>query len=188
MPPEDTRLSKEITVKKYNDLVRNENWDALSGFISSRFKERYFDPVNSMPPGQKNGFMMMAICCLVIETLESFHQGIRDTNRQSRQAFRDFFDREASFSGFRQNGDWFYEKIRCGILHQAETCDGWRILRKGPLLDHSKRTINATKFMEILHESVNAYAETLRKENSQIPRERFLKKMKAICENCEPKP
>lgn len=46
-----------------------------------------------------------------------------------------------------KNSDWFFTDIRCGILHQAETRGGWKIQRKGTLLDDHNKTMNATVFL-----------------------------------------
>jgi hypothetical protein len=65
---------------------------------------------------------------------------------------------EATFSpGFSDEKTKFYDNIKCGILHQAETKDGYRILRKGPLLDSTKKTINAATFLGALKRCLDRY-------------------------------
>ncbi len=70
----------------------------------------------------------MAISCLMIGALESFWQGWADARQRSREAFRSFFQRCAGqgleLDIFTKLADDFYEGVRCGILHQAETTSG----------------------------------------------------------------
>jgi hypothetical protein len=182
MSEDKTKLSSSTTVSSYHHLVKANDRVALGHFIIERFDERYFRPVEDSC--SKHGFTIMAVACLVIETLESFYQGLPDTKGQGRKMFKDFFKRDINFSAFGKNGDWFFEDIRCGILHQAETRNGWKIWRKGPLLDEHRKTINATALLKQLRKSVEQYATEIQKDNSLW--ESFCKKMDAICTNCKP--
>ena len=70
-------------------------------------------------------------------------------------------------------------------LHQAETTGGWKISRKGPLLDRTIKTINASRFQRELIKSLNSYRSTLESEPFTSPTwNAFKKKMEAICNNC----
>ncbi|MGO4155989.1 hypothetical protein [Cupriavidus sp. YAF13] len=183
MSAHNTKLSATVTVERYQRLEQSNDRRASAEFVRQRFDERYFLPIESMPPQNKHGFMIMAIGCLVIETLESFYQGRADTKRHSLAMFRDFFARNTALNVFGGENDWFYRDIRCGILHQSEARNGWRILRRGQLLDRSTKSINATKFIRELHTAVDAYAAQLQ-EDEEIWL-KFKKKMKAVCKNCE---
>ena len=91
-------------------------------FIVQRFSERYFEPTLTAP--KRHGFTLLAIGCLVIETLECFYQGLGDSKGKSRQCFRQFFARPTGLEAFGGTPkDWFFEQIRCGILHQAEATE-----------------------------------------------------------------
>lgn len=181
MPESKTKLSASMTVDHYRELVGKNDRAALGHFIRKRFDERYFHPVSD--PKHKHGFTMMAIACLVIETLESFYQGRADTKGGSKKIFRDFFSRNSALSPFGGQGDWFFTDIRCGILHQAETRGGWKIQRKGVLLDDQNKTINATKFLHQLQNSVSQYADEI--QSNETVWKNFCKKMDAICTNCQ---
>jgi hypothetical protein len=124
----------------------------------------------------------MAVGCLVLETLESFYQGIGDTKNQSRKIFREFFARDTPLKVFGGDDDWFFKDIRCGLLHQAEARNGWRIGRSGPLLDTKAKKINATKFLIELRRAVDGYARALNDDQQWAL---FKRKMKAVCKNCE---
>ena len=183
MTAHNTKLSARVTVERYQRLEQSNDRKALAEFVRQRFDERYFFPIESTPRQDKHGFTIMAIGCLVIETLESFYQGKADTKGESSAMFRDFFKRDTSLNVFSGENNWFYRDIRCGILHQSEARNGWRILRSGPLLDKSTKSINATKFIRGLRVAVDAYAAQLEKDG--IIWTNFKKKMKAVCKNCE---
>ncbi|HHM4860546.1 TPA: hypothetical protein ACRNCN_002797 [Pseudomonas aeruginosa] len=162
-------------------MVAAQDKDAIASFIELRFLERYLNPV-TIECKSKNGFSIMAISCLMIEALECFAQGLSNSHRRSRQMFQDFFGRHRQFSSFHNVADEFYNHVRCGILHQAETTGGWRVVRKGPLI--SGKIINATKFEEKLREALSEYCSALRGDDWNSPRWEALKlKMRSICDN-----
>ena len=181
-----TKLSSSIAVGDYKRLEAASDRKALSAFVMERFDERYFKPVDDSP--SKHGFASLAIACLVIETLESFYQGIGDTKGKSTQMFIDFLGRDTPLKVLggsypaRGTKNWFYSDIRCGILHQAEARGGWLVMRKGPLLDPHRRVINATAVLRALREEVKIYAKAI--ETDQALWEKFKDKMKAVISNC----
>lgn len=177
----DLKLSESVTVSQYRELERAGDREALGRFVRERFEERYFRP--ALESNSRNGFCLMAIGCLVLETLESYYQGLPDTRRQSRRVFRDFFGRPTALSVFGEGGDWFFEDIRCGILHQAESRRGWRIKQTGNLIDRSVRTINALEFLLELRRAVQAYADQIQRDEASWGL--FKSKMAAVCRNCE---
>jgi hypothetical protein len=181
----DFELSEKVTVGQARKWMadKDENSkDKLINLLHHRFTNRYVKHLSKT----NSGFLKMAISCLMIETLESFKQGQKDTKRKSQKMFEDFFETEEKyFPGFKDISIDFFKSIRCGILHQAETTNAWRILRKNALLDKSNRTINATKFVKALEKSLENYIDTLRTMdfNSTIW-ERALIKIEDVCENC----
>jgi hypothetical protein len=180
MPGEHTKLSSSTTVARYRALEASNNRIELARFVCERFDERYFNPIEMSRA--KHGFASLAVACLVIETLESFYQGREDTKLLSRQMFSDFFKRDTGLKELGTAGDWFFLDIRCGILHQAEARGGWRVLRSGPLVDASARTINATRLLRELRNEVRTYAAMIRTDDAVWTL--FKKKMKAVCDNC----
>jgi hypothetical protein len=180
-PGSDFKLSESVRVSKYKALERDGDREALGKFIQDRFEERYFRP--ALESERRHGFGLMAIACLVLETLESFYQGLPDTLHQSRRMFRDFFRRPTQLSVFGEGGDWFFEDIRCGILHQAESRDGWRIKQTGPLIDTTAKTINALEFVLELRNAVADYAGEIQRDEASW--ELFKTKMAVVCSNCE---
>ena len=103
----------------------------IEKFIRHRLEHRYIEPLK----GAKSGFLIMAVSCLLIETLQSFWEGCDDTRFQGDKPFVAFFRRNATlFHNFKKffprlpnpgkpgnKTSAFYRHIRCAILHQAET-------------------------------------------------------------------
>jgi hypothetical protein len=178
---QSTKLSKSCTVARYLSLQGAKDREAIADFVVERFEERYLDPVEANPK-TKNGFTIMAVSCLMIESLESFRHGWKDTRSKSELAFCSFFSHWDVFSEFRPVSGEFYKHVRCGILHQAETNGGWRIIRNGPI--RAGTTINATKFSASLRHVLKSYASSLRTEDWESESwQNFRNKMRAICKN-----
>lgn len=129
----------------------------------------------------------MANSCLLIETLESFKQGLDDTNGKSEKMFVDFFNSETNFEILKNKANSFYKNIRCGILHQGETTGGW-ILDKTTekLFESEKLKINPILFMGQLKISLEAYKDKLQHEEwDSATWDNFRNKMRKIISNCE---
>ena len=84
----------------------------------------------------------------------------------------------------------FYEGVRCGILHQAETTLGSRIRRDGELLkiEGPIRTVNAEEFVTRLKHALDGYRADLKTGPWDDELWKSLRvKMKRNCANCTPK-
>lgn len=181
-------LASKFTVGDYLDAVDARNREVIADAIHRRFVERYLQPAwDATGPGR--GFAMMAIACLMVEALESFRRGWPDTRGrgQGEYAFCSFFDAHDAFAPLRGHGREFYEGVRCGILHQAETTLGWRICRDGQLLARidGVRTINARTFVQALRKALAGYRDSLKAaawENDIWKNLR--KRMARVCANC----
>jgi hypothetical protein len=192
-----TKLSSTYTVSRYKELI--DRLDAappqgdaeikaeIVAFFVERFTERYITPINAAHKKKKHGFCTMAVSCLMIEALECFWSGWRDTNEtgKGKLAFRQFFQRIPALSAFRDVGPQFYKNVRCGILHQAETTGGWTVVRYGPLFDTRRLRINATTFHRVVEESLLSHARSLKTADRNSERWiNFKTKMGYVCGNC----
>jgi hypothetical protein len=193
---------EDFVLSSYQDRVtvgdlklRLENPDApenkqyIIKFIDHRLRRRFIVPINAIPCGSKGGFLIMAVVCLLIETLQQFYKGDPETKqRQNAEAFKKFFDDEkVLFPDCAAHARTFYNKIRCGILHQAETKGGYRILfNDGRLFDAEEKTINATAFLAALEKCLDKYLQLLRDSKSNQPLwTNAVKKLNFICDNCQ---
>lgn len=180
------QLTENITVgqvKKWLATQDAESKERLIFLINHRFENRYIKHLGNID----SGFLKMAIGCLTIEAIESFKQGKKDTNGEGIDIFKSFFtSEEVDFPGFKEISRDFYKNVRCGILHQAETKNAWRILRTGNILDKSEKAINATKFVHSIEKSLKRYIKDLEVKDFNDPLwKNAIFKLKDICENCK---
>jgi hypothetical protein len=180
--PEQVELSPGFSVADCRRALANADRLTLVEAVRTRFRVRYINAL-SIDRGLKSGFAMMALACLMIEALESFRRGWGNTKSKSREAFRSFFSTQPAFKDFVHYTDEFYTCVRCGILHQAETRGGWRVLRRGPLLNTSDRTVNATAFLGHLEAALDAFCDDLiLKDWDAEEWKRARTKLAALCE------
>jgi hypothetical protein len=190
MPKGDTILCWTTQTKR-SDVVRmlnEQDTDGLTHFIKARFLERFVRPLDAIPKEAIHGFCIMAIWCLMIEALECFWEGLPDTlgRGEGKRVFKEFFKRNANLSMFSPtDAEAFYNEVRCGILHQAETYGGWTIQRKGSLFNSATKTINAKKFHDELKQCLDYYCSELEKAkwDDKLWQD-FKKKMETVCANC----
>lgn len=189
--PNLVELASNFTVAQYIKACGSEDRNTIADALHRRFTERYVNPVAPGVPNQTHGFTVMAVSCLMIESLQSFREGWKDSNGKSQEAFTRFFDTHNLFHCFRgKMARSFWVNIRCGILHQAETTGGWKITRKkdAPLFDHSTCTISASLFLENLRAALKQFCDELKAEAWNSQRWKNVRaKMDALCANCKAK-
>jgi hypothetical protein len=188
--PRQTELASKFTVSDYEAACKTQERGKIAEALHRRFTERYIDPVTPKRDRQMHGFTMMAVSCLMIESLESFCRGWENSNGKSELAFCHFFDTHRQFDGLRGHSAEFYKNVRCGILHQAETTGGWRITRKSsaPLFSPDPLpTVNATLFLQHLREVLDGFRDGLNAADWNSEDWQYVRtKMRALCHNCCP--
>lgn len=183
------KLTGDTTVgqlKNWVSILDDEAKEKIVVLIDHRFRNRYLKHAEAA----ESGFLKMALACLLIEALQSFKQGINNTKGRSQEMFRNFFSEESlQFPGFAEIADDFYINIRCGILHQAETTNAWRILLPGKILDQKTYAIGSRNFLTSLKKSLDNYTNTLRQEEvSSHYWKNAIRKLEDICDNCNRRP
>lgn len=104
-------------------------WDQAIEIFKDRMDARFFDAIRILLQQCKGhqwehnlSFSIMALDCLLIETLQQFYEGIESTPpRQNHHTFRKFFRQSDQLNFSKEITAQFYRNVRCGILHQAET-------------------------------------------------------------------
>lgn len=182
------KLTDNVTVGQLQTWMAEKSDHSktqITKLIGHRFENRYLKHLKSVD----SGFLIMAVSCFVIETLQSFREGKPDSRGLEKTMFINFFENDKdNFPGFNEISDEFYKNIRCGILHQSETKNAWRVLRAGKLLDKGEFSINANLFLKSLDQSVKEYLDQLTNLDfdSQLWNNAFIK-LTDICENCKRK-
>lgn len=127
----------------------------LACFLRERYRERFFEPIRLLRSAPSNeqgfGFAIMAVCCLMVETIQCYREGLPSSHQtelqklkgysdvpvdyqvvesdltiHGKEIFRRFFSDNQSYFHC-VDGITFYHSIRNGLLHQAQTKDGWTI-------------------------------------------------------------
>lgn len=162
--------------------------------IDSRFLKQIelLDKNPNRRTGVFSGFAIMALDCLLIETLEQFYKGkIRTGQGMDEKSFFDFFQRSSKLKIFFDSQDKatiFYTQIRCGLLHQAQTKKKSTIhIRNEAML----QWVNPQNFEEgikiqrrLFHDEIvdiyNSYVNKLKDPSSLNLKRKFQRKMDFI--------
>jgi hypothetical protein len=128
------------------------------------------------------GFAIMALCCLLVETLQSFREG--QGSQKTKKIFKEFLKRPAFGREFVDDSvaSSFAEGVRNGILHEAET-RRWVIRRNEPAgrivreLGHGRYLLNRVEFCRAVKAEFEGYAAELREPAKKDLRKKFLKQM-----------
>ncbi|HIC8861879.1 TPA: hypothetical protein ACW7Y0_002886 [Aeromonas hydrophila] len=178
-------LSSSFSSEDWQELKDTQDKAQIITVLRHRYSERYFEPFKKNE--SKHGFSMMAISCLVIESLISLKHGWKRTRRAGGIIFEEFFSTSHHLTDFTGLGANFYQHIRCGILHQAETTGGWRIRRNFslPIVCVDTKTINATKFLSQLEKEFETFLSELAEQDfSSLQWGKVIKKIDYIVANC----
>lgn len=177
-------------LSKVENCLETGDKNSLVSMIQQRYEERFLEPIRTLrsAPGHVRGFgfAIMALCSLLIESLQSYRYGLPTTNegeypsfasfnpptkyqipraehKTGRQTFKDFFSfglHVTLFPGV--EGEGFYSAIRNGLLHQAQTKHGWKIRIAQPeMWNTSDKIVDRNKFADALNCAFNHYIEEL---------------------------
>lgn len=192
------RISRNYTTDDWNRLkfTTEEDWYSGVEILKDRLETRYLEHIRELLPRKTSGFVVLALDCALIETLEQFRRGKRKTpQRQGQEYFVSFLTSPGFGEHFSETrARIFYTQIRCGLLHQSEAEGISRIKRGGtlPLVsdteDHASLIINKEAFHSLLERVITEYYRALRSASNSQLREFFRRKMNAICriESSEP--
>jgi len=88
---------KSLDLSDYNSL----NWNKVINIVYQRLTERFIEPADKLiefeqdlPLSQrKYGFAILALDCLLTETIQAFYDGIGDSTGKSKYLFISFFEK-----------------------------------------------------------------------------------------------
>jgi hypothetical protein len=176
-------------------------WEAaFEDYFRARIRRRYLEPIRVLQANDTmrgEGFSIVAIHCTLIEFLESTMQGknYRYVPRgqkhgpfeysNSGRVFVDFLSKRQPFAKvFNESvAQDFYENVRCGLLHEARTKNGWRIRAKdltGAIVDANKRILFRDNFHSGLLQFIEWYKGAV--TSGQLLQEAFLRKFDSLCD------
>lgn len=172
------------------DDPNSPDWARAVDIFRCRMYERFIEPIDfligsekeKLPNERRFGFTILAVDCLLVETLGAFIDGLEDTIGKSMATYRKFLTSRFAEHFKDELADQFYEQFRCGILHQAEIGGDSRVWSVGPLLqvDGGNITVNRTAFHNRLKEELERYVAELQDPKNAELRANFRRKMDFI--------
>jgi hypothetical protein len=177
-------------------------WEkAFADYFHTRLRLRYLDPIKVLQDNgtfQGEGFSIAAIQCSIVEFLESAVQGtsyrfLRKGDpalgpyeySSSSDIFISFLLHRRPFDkDFKdeQTARDFYVGVRCGLLHEARTKDGWTIWAKdssGKTADCSQKIMYRDNFQAGLLTFVEWYKTELTQDGAL--QDAFVRKFDSLC-------
>jgi len=191
---EPMRISPRFTVDDWKALTfsTEKEWQKAINIFEDRIYGRFLQFIPLIEDYEYSGFAVLALDCLLIETLQQFREGIPKTPPKKSEEYFVRFLTETSFGKFfdRDLAKMFYDQIRCGILHQAEIKGSSRVRKRQqePLVrladDMKGLVINRKEFHKQLIEEFKNYISQLQENNppNEKLRHNFRKKMDHICQ------
>ncbi|MDW8405320.1 hypothetical protein [Chloroflexus sp.] len=193
---------KELNLSLQSD---ESDWRKATEMFRKRLG-RFTEPVRALMGHKEkkvnlySGFAIIALDCLLIETLQSFREGRSNPEgrrgRGSRQSTREMFVRflttRPRFKFSDEEAEIFYDHFRNGILHQGEIKSSGRIKKETkssrmikPSEDDQSLIVYRNNFHRAVEEEIENYInELINGKDNQI-RKNFIKKMNEIC-RCNP--
>jgi hypothetical protein len=170
---------------------KSNDWDTMIQIFRDRVDGRYLNFIRDMNERPYSGFAVMTLGCPLLETLHQFYKGLRNSPRRNNDDFYVQFLTQSSFvfkDRFKDNMEHaktFYDHFRCGLIHQAETKGGSKILRKkGELLFEPTKDglfVYRKTLVDLLVQEIDSYIGHLNKNDDPTWRKNFIRKMNYIC-------
>jgi len=172
----------------------NDDWEKAINVLRSRIKDRYISPVDILIDHEESknyaerrfGFVILAIDCLLIETLQAFKDGNEETKwKEGKSVFVSFLTVSSNLGKHfnKKSAEEFYDSYRNGILHQAQIKENHLVWSVGALVHEVEgaMVINRTEFHKCLKKDFEEYIQSLKNTNNSVPRSNFKSKMDALC-------
>lgn len=145
------KIAGELTIKDWEDLKEKlklnyaNHWDEAYNYFETRINTRYILPIDAIiniKSYSGEGFSIVNLQCSLIETIECFIDGwmfehpifinpdgvISNGNKK---IFKSFFEKREPFINYipKISGERFYLDVRCGLLHETQTRNNWKITK-----------------------------------------------------------
>ncbi|WP_197432708.1 hypothetical protein [Pseudovibrio brasiliensis] len=184
----------QIRKRKLEEGATAELWaDTFDEFLLTRLDTRYLKPIRILQANgcfEGEGFAIVSVQCALLEFLAALKIGknyryVR--NRADLEAyeyngskvlFRDFLMTEEPFKDWftsDEEAESFYANVRCALLHEARTKDGWRIWATGsPAVDPKNKIVRRNSLYEAIDQYLVSYGQLLTEDKRS--QEAFIRK------------
>lgn len=174
------KLTSDHWAKFKVDLIPGDSkspWDyAYNDYYRQRLDLRYLNPIKAIQVGGSSrgeGFSIVTIQCALIEFLAAAHDGLAYRHKNPRapyeysrsgEIFARFLQSVRPFSGIFDQGSAqdFYTSVRCGLLHEATTKNGWRIRANGgKAIYAASKLVYRNQLQKLLLNYIDGYRDDL---------------------------
>ena len=182
-------ISKNYRKEDYLRIGLNESspendWDMAVIIFHERIHGRFIEPAIELLKDDNYGFAVMAILTLLIEALAQFRKGLEHTKNCSKKEYTEFL--MTVFPTVFTKKDYaerFYDGIRCGILHSAQTQNNTILSTEGTAIRYKENDlyVNINEFLRLVSDYIAQYELDLKNANNAELRKMFVQKMNYVC-------
>ncbi|MCQ0990334.1 hypothetical protein [Jiella marina] len=193
-PGHRLRTWKSLTLSEANGATAD--WTKGIAILNARIRRRFIEPAQLLIDAENgkgrgtNGFAVLAIDFLLIETIQGFREGLINHNGKSKALFKAFLTNWPAFIAcVPQHGNAndlavnVYEQGRCALHHTGST-DRITVRKSGKVFvfSHDRRiTVNRTLLHQQLVNAFDSYLAELKVPANADLRRKFKRKMDHIC-------
>jgi hypothetical protein len=144
-----------------------EDWGRAINIVEDRIRGRWLDAADKLVGEKHSGFAVLALDCIVLESLWGFMNGRAVPHGSERQVYRDMLT-SPRFGWNATVSENFRVCVRNGMTHDAETRRGWLIGKTAPSSVMPQREksggfkLNRTKFHNALTATFDDWIAELR--------------------------
>ncbi len=170
-------------------------WGEAIRVVVGRIQRRFLDAADQLQNVPYTGFAVLALDCLLIETLQAFKSGEHAEKREeSRKAYEVFLTSSPRFQKYFSSSrvQDFYTNVRNGLLHDGETRGGW-LVKANPqydLIDPQSDgfvIVNRQRFHDALVKDFKAYVKGLSDPARKDLRKNLVSALNDLCARSRPK-
>ena len=171
-------------------------WKRAIEVVEGRIRTRFLDSADQLQAVAYAGFAILALDCLLIETIQAFKNGKHaETPKESRRAYETFLTSSPRFQKYFSSPrvQDFYTNMRNGLLHDGETRKGW-LVKANPQYDlvdpqpDGSIIVNRERFHDVLVKDFKAYVRDLSNPANKELRQNLVSAINDLCDRSRPKP
>lgn len=171
----------EWTVLKFD---KEEDWGKAIEIVKDRIEGRFVQWVDKISSEQFSGFAVIALDCLLLETLHGFMTGQPSKGKCS--VYKQFLSNRKHFAFDPAVASSFCENVRNGMMHDTETRRKWLIEMtkpEGKIVDKvgdGSFILNRSLFHSALKRELEDWVSSLKKGDTTL-RNNLRNRMDQVC-------
>jgi hypothetical protein len=163
------KLSPRYTEKHWSDAFDGrEDWETAINIVEDRIKGRWLDAGDRLLNEPHSGFAIIALDCIVLESLWGFMNGKAVPQGREQEVYREILTGTA-FGLSEDLSENFRALVRNGIMHDAETRKRWLVEKTVPRQGVAEKrksgdyVLNRTRFHSALKTTFKDWVSKVRK-------------------------